>query len=107
MVLDLGLASERGWQALKVLKENPSTQDVLVLFCSLEQEGSLGFRGVRVLDSPTCWGRGAKTPNKLASPAHQPREIPETQQEQGGGSVLEMEYLTKPMGTAELARVLE
>ena len=24
------------------------------------------------------WGRGAKTPDKLASPARQPREIPET-----------------------------
>ncbi len=27
-------------------------------------QGSLGFRRVKMLDSPTCWGRGAKNPNK-------------------------------------------
>lgn len=63
VVLDLGLASERGWEILKLLKENPVTQDVPVLFYTLA----------------------------------------------GGddsGSVLQMDYLTKPMGTAELADAL-
>jgi hypothetical protein len=40
--------------------------------------GSLGFRMVRVLDSPTCWGCGAKNPNKLGSPIRPPCKLPET-----------------------------
>ena len=40
-------------------------------------DGSRGFRVVRVLDSLTCWGHGAKTPNKLGNPTRQPHEIPE------------------------------
>jgi len=62
VVLNLGLASEEGWEVLKVLKGNPATQDVPVLFYSLEQ---------------------------------------------GGGAVLEVDYLTKPVGTAALAQALE
>ncbi len=31
----------------------------------LRVPGSLGFRVVDMSDSPTCWGRGAKTPNKV------------------------------------------
>ncbi len=63
VVLDLSLASERGWEILKLLKENPVTQDVPVFFYTLAGEGD-------------------------------------------SGSVLEMDYMTKPMGTAELADAL-
>jgi signal transduction histidine kinase/CheY-like chemotaxis protein len=63
VVLDLGLASERGWEILKVLKENPATRDIPVLFYTVTSDGA-------------------------------------------GGSALEMDYLTKPVGTAELAETL-
>jgi DNA-binding response OmpR family regulator/anti-sigma regulatory factor (Ser/Thr protein kinase) len=61
IVLDLGLASERGWELLKVLKENPATQDIPVLFFTLAEDR---------------------------------------------GSILEMDYLTKPVGMSELAEAL-
>ena len=63
VVLDLGLASERGWEILKILKENPATQDIPVLFYQLADD-------------------------------------------KGYGSLLEMDYLTKPVGTADLAEAL-
>ena len=40
--------------------------------------GSLGFRVVRVLDSPTCWGCGTKNPKKFASLICHPRKLPKT-----------------------------
>ena len=40
--------------------------------------GSLGFRRVIVLESPTCWGCGVATPNKLGTPARYPRQFPKT-----------------------------
>jgi CheY-like chemotaxis protein len=64
VVLDLEPGSEQGWDIMKVLKENPGTQDIPVLFYSL-----------------------------LA--------------EEDAGSVIEMEYLTKPIGTDQLIRTLE
>ena len=63
VVLDRELASERGWEVLKRLGENPATRDVPVLFYALEG------------------GEDA-------------------------GTVLEMAYLTKPVGSAELAEAL-
>ncbi|MDI7275062.1 MAG: substrate-binding domain-containing protein [Anaerolineae bacterium] len=60
VVLDLGLASEYGWEILKILKENPATQNVPVLFYNLADD-------------------------------------------RGSGSVLRLDFLTKPVGTAELA----
>jgi signal transduction histidine kinase/DNA-binding response OmpR family regulator len=63
VALDLGLASEQGWEVLKLLKENPATQDIPVLFYTLATD-------------------------------------------QEGGGFLEMDYLTKPMGSAELASTL-
>ena len=63
VVLDRQVAVERGWKVLKVLKENPATQHVPVLFYT--------FAG-----------------------------------DSGRGSMLEIDYLTKPMGTAELAEAL-
>jgi signal transduction histidine kinase/DNA-binding response OmpR family regulator/ABC-type sugar transport system substrate-binding protein len=42
VVLDLGMASRFGWEILKALKENPATQDVSVLFCSLEEGENRG-----------------------------------------------------------------
>ena len=36
VVLDFGLTSQSGWEILKLLKENPATQDMPVMFYSLE-----------------------------------------------------------------------
>jgi DNA-binding response OmpR family regulator len=63
VVLDLGLASERGWEILKVLKENPAAKDLPVLFYALSGETD-------------------------------------------HGSLLEIDYLTKPVGTSGLTEVL-
>ncbi len=44
VVLDLSLASQSGWEILKAIKENPYTQEIPVLFCSLkdgEDSGAL------------------------------------------------------------------
>ncbi len=38
VLLDLGLTSSRGWEILKVLKENPATQDIPVMFYRVEQD---------------------------------------------------------------------
>ena len=67
VVLDLGLASERGWEILKVLKENPATQGVPVLFYALahdEDSGSvleMGYltkpvRTAELADALVCQG---------------------------------------------------
>jgi AraC-like DNA-binding protein len=64
VILERGMASEQGWEFLKVLRENPLTQHIPVLFYSLEEE-------------------------------------------RGSGSLLDLDYLTKPMNMAELARALE
>jgi len=42
VVLQLDAASKRGWDILRVLKENPGTQDIPVLFYSLAQEQDSG-----------------------------------------------------------------
>jgi CheY-like chemotaxis protein len=39
VVLDFGLTSQSGWEILKQLKENPATQDLPVMFYSLENGG--------------------------------------------------------------------
>jgi len=64
LLLDAAPASERGWEVLRVLKGNPATRDIPVLFYALAQE-------------------------------------------RDSGAVLELETLTKPVGTAELALALE
>ncbi len=64
VVLDCQPASEWGWELFQALKENPTTQDIPVLFYSLLQE-------------------------------------------QDSGSVLALDYLTKPLGTAALAQALQ
>jgi signal transduction histidine kinase/AraC-like DNA-binding protein len=64
VILERGMASEQGWEFLKVLRENPLTQHIPVLFYSLEEE-------------------------------------------RDSGSLLNLDYLTKPMNMAELARALE
>lgn len=63
VVLDLGLASRLGWEILKTLKENPATQEIPVLFCSLEESSH-------------------------------------------SGSLLEFDYLTKPVRHTDLTRAL-
>jgi CheY-like chemotaxis protein len=63
VVLDLELTSESGWEILKILKENPSTKDIPVLFYSIARD-------------------------------------------KGHGSLLEIDYLTKPVGTSALAEML-
>lgn len=64
VVLDLLPVSDQGWNIMKILKENPATQDIPVLFYSL-----------------------------LA--------------DQDTGSVIEMEYLSKPVDIRELVKTLE
>ncbi|MCP4535965.1 MAG: substrate-binding domain-containing protein [Chloroflexi bacterium] len=64
VVLDLALASKRGWEVLKVLKGNPSTREIPTLFYQLTQD-------------------------------------------RDNGSMLELDYLTKPVGTGELLQSLE
>jgi signal transduction histidine kinase/DNA-binding LacI/PurR family transcriptional regulator/CheY-like chemotaxis protein len=61
IILDASLAPRFGWEVIKALKENPFTQDVPVLFYSLQKQR---------------------------------------------GSILELDYLTKPLGSPELIRVL-
>lgn len=63
VVLDLGLTSERGWEILKILKENPTTKDIPVLFYSLAGDAD-------------------------------------------HGSLLEIDYLTKPVRTTALIEML-
>jgi len=63
VVLDLGLASERGWEILKIMKENSATKDIPVLFYSLSGDTDYG-------------------------------------------SLLEIHYLTKPVGTTALTEML-
>ena len=63
VVLDLGLTSERGWEVLKVLKENPATKDTPVLFYSIAGDTD-------------------------------------------HGSLLEINYLTKPVGMTALTEML-
>ncbi len=64
VVLDLDAAARLGWKLMRMLKENPATQDVPVVFYSLPEE-------------------------------------------RGGGSVLELNYLAKPLGSAELTHAIE
>ena len=42
VVLDLSLASQSGWEILKAIKENPLTQEIPVLFCSLKDGDDSG-----------------------------------------------------------------
>jgi DNA-binding response OmpR family regulator len=63
VVLDERVASEHGWELLKVLKGNPNTDDIPVLFYSLE--------------------RGRES-----------------------GSMLALDYLSKPAGSTELMKIL-
>ncbi len=42
VILDDGVATKQGWQILKLLKENPSTQDVPVWFYSLDEDQDSG-----------------------------------------------------------------
>lgn len=64
VVLDFEPAMERGWELMRLIKGNPATQNVPVVFFSL-------------LDK------------------------------KNHGSILNLDYLTKPIGTAELARAIE
>jgi signal transduction histidine kinase/DNA-binding LacI/PurR family transcriptional regulator/AraC-like DNA-binding protein len=61
IILESSLAPRFGWEVIRALKENPFTQDVPVLFYSLQKQR---------------------------------------------GSILELDYLTKPLGSPELIRVL-
>jgi signal transduction histidine kinase/CheY-like chemotaxis protein len=64
VVLEQGSANVRGWEVIQLLKEDPLTQDVPVLFFSLDQQ-------------------------------------------RGKGSVLELNFLTKPLDRAGLVQALE
>ncbi len=64
VVLDFQPATERGWELMQILKQNPETCDIPVVFYSLSAERS-------------------------------------------NGAILEMDYLSKPVGSAELSQALE
>jgi signal transduction histidine kinase/DNA-binding LacI/PurR family transcriptional regulator/AraC-like DNA-binding protein/DNA-binding LytR/AlgR family response regulator len=64
LILDLEPAQDRGWEIMKVIKENPETQHIPVLFYSLLQEET-------------------------------------------SGSMLALDYLTKPVGMDDLTEALE
>jgi DNA-binding response OmpR family regulator/nitrogen-specific signal transduction histidine kinase len=64
VILEREMASAQGWEILEALRHNPLTQNIPVLFYSLEEE-------------------------------------------RDSGSLLDLDYLTKPMSMAELARALE
>jgi AraC-like DNA-binding protein/ActR/RegA family two-component response regulator len=64
VVLDSHIASQYGWELLRVLKGNPSTEDIPVLFYSLPGEGDTG-------------------------------------------SLLALDYLSKPAGSNELLKILQ
>jgi signal transduction histidine kinase/DNA-binding LacI/PurR family transcriptional regulator/DNA-binding response OmpR family regulator len=63
VMLDLALTSERGWEILKTLKENPTTRDLPLLFFDLQNE-------------------------------------------QDQGAMLDLNFMTKPLSSAELAEEL-
>jgi AraC-like DNA-binding protein len=64
IVLDFEPAFDRGWDLMRILKENRHTQNIPVVFFSLLEKKS-------------------------------------------GGAILEFDYLTKPIGSAELARAIK
>jgi signal transduction histidine kinase/DNA-binding LacI/PurR family transcriptional regulator/DNA-binding response OmpR family regulator len=64
VVLEQGTAAKQGWEILQLLKDNPNTQEVPVLFYSMDDE-------------------------------------------QNSGSLLELNYLTKPLNKTELIRALD
>jgi len=64
VVLDFQPATERGWELMQLIRQNPETRDVPVVFYSLQAERPCG-------------------------------------------SMLEMDYLTKPINSAELSQALE
>jgi AraC-like DNA-binding protein len=63
VIVERGLVAERGWKIMQRLREHPGTQDMPVLFCTLESQRDSGF-------------------------------------------VFELSYLTKPVGSADLARAM-
>ena len=58
VVLDLGLASERGWEILKLIKENPATKDIPVLFYALSGRYQSWFIAGNSVPDQTSWNRG-------------------------------------------------
>lgn len=42
IILDLGLTTERGWEILKAVKDNPATRDIPVLFYTINSSGEGG-----------------------------------------------------------------
>jgi signal transduction histidine kinase/DNA-binding response OmpR family regulator/ABC-type sugar transport system substrate-binding protein len=63
IILDQGLAVERGWEIVKLLKETPATQNIPIIFFNLAENGQ-------------------------------------------SSSMLDLNYLTKPLGSNQLAEML-
>lgn len=82
LILDMKPALERGWALMRVLKENPGTQSTPVLFYSLLREENSGDEV----------GEAAGTHEELAGIS---------------GSVLALDYLTKPVSATDLAQALD
>lgn len=78
IVLDVSLATDQGWQVLKLLKANVATQSIPVLFYALSDD------------------------NAAREPGVAPGE------ERGvSAAMLELDYLTKPIELASLTRALD
>lgn len=78
IVLDVSLASDQGWHVLRMLKADPATQSIPVLFYALSQER-------------TALQNGSADPESAAPTA----------------SLFELDYLTKPIELADLTRALD
>jgi signal transduction histidine kinase/DNA-binding LacI/PurR family transcriptional regulator/DNA-binding response OmpR family regulator len=62
LVLDLNLASERGWEILRILKSSPATLDAPVLFYSLSLESNTGsWMEINTLTKPVSMDELART----------------------------------------------
>lgn len=72
--------------------------------------GSSGFRGDKTLESPTCWGSGATTPNKFGTPTLQRNDgSPVSIQPVEGGLLLDIGYLPPysitPLSIASISNI--
>jgi signal transduction histidine kinase/DNA-binding response OmpR family regulator/ABC-type sugar transport system substrate-binding protein len=72
IIIDLGLTSERGWDILKTLKENPATREIPVLFYSLDEGQDRGaMLDLNIMNKPLSTAELAQVllPHHLADEA--------------------------------------
>ncbi len=99
VILDLSLTSERGWEILKIMKENPFLKDIPVLFYAIAEDAG----GTEKRESEE---HGDK--EHRGDIEHRSDREADGEEEQRGayGSLLEMDYLTKPIGSTALSEIL-